>query len=49
MVFDKKKKMEELEKKVQEAKKEELRRALSVSEIQMPSKKELEELVPYPS
>jgi len=49
MVFDKKKKMEELEKKVQEAKKEELRRALSISEIQMPSKKELEELVPYPS
>jgi len=49
MVFDKKKKMEELEKKVQEAKKEELRRVLSISEIQMPSKKELEELVPYPS
>lgn len=46
MAFNKKKKMEEIERKAREVKKEEMRKALSISEIQMPSK---EELVPYPS
>ena len=46
MVFGKKKKVEEAERKAQEAKKEELKRALSVAEIQIPGK---EEFTPYTS
>ena len=50
MVFDKKKKLEKAERKAQEAKKEEMRKALSISEIQMPSQEEIrDDLVPYPS
>lgn len=41
-----KKKKEDIEKKAQEIKKEELRRALSLTEIKLPSK---EEFAPYPS
>jgi Flp pilus assembly protein TadB len=46
MVFGKKKKIEEAERKAEQAKKEELKRALSVAEIQMPGK---EEFTPYTS
>jgi len=45
-MFGKKKRTEEAEKKADEAKKEELKRALSISEIQMPKE---EEFIPYPS
>jgi len=46
MVFGKKKKIEEAERKAEKAKREELKRALKVTEIQMPGK---EEFTPYTS
>jgi Flp pilus assembly protein TadB len=46
MVFGRKKNIKEAEKKAEEAKKEEIKRALSVAEIQMPGK---EEFFPYAS
>jgi Flp pilus assembly protein TadB len=46
VVFEKKKKIEEAERKAEETKKEEIKRALSVAEIQMPGK---EEFTPYTS
>jgi Flp pilus assembly protein TadB len=46
MVFGKKKKIEEAERKAEETKREEIKRALKVTEIQMPGK---EEFTPYTS
>jgi hypothetical protein len=53
MAFGKKKKIEEVQRRAEEAKKIEMKRALSASEIQMPSQEELtpsqNKLVPYPT